>query len=64
MTEPSDLMLSPEEIYAITCYKRSKAQLAALQATGIPAYLRKVDHTVCVLRAYVTHPSSAATPVG
>lgn len=31
---------------------------------GIPAHLRKVDHTVCVLRAYVTHPSSAPTPVG
>jgi len=37
MTEPSDLVLSPEEIYAITHYKVPKKQLAALQEMGIPA---------------------------
>jgi hypothetical protein len=56
MTEPSDLVLSPDEIYAITRYKRPKEQLAALQAMGIPAHLRKIDHTACVLRAHVTNP--------
>lgn len=60
MSEPSDLVLSPEEIYAITHYKRPKEQLAALLAMGIPAHLRKVDHTVCVLRAHVTNPTLAA----
>lgn len=59
MTDPSSLVLSPDEIYAITHYKRPKEQLAALRAMGIPAHLRKVDHTVCVLRAHVTNPSSA-----
>jgi hypothetical protein len=62
MTEPSDLVLSPEEIYAITHYKLPKKQLAALQEMGIPAYLRKVDHTVCVLRAHVTNPSMPEVP--
>lgn len=60
MSEPSDLVLSPEEIYAITHYKRPKEQLAALRAMGIPAHLRKVDHTVCVLRAHVTNPGAPA----
>jgi hypothetical protein len=64
MTEPSDLVLSPEEIYAITHYKRPKEQLAALRAMGIPAHLRKVDHTVCVLRAYVTNPGAPPAPSG
>lgn len=64
MTEPSDLVLSPEEIYAITHYKVPKKQLAALQEMGIPAYLRKVDHTVCVLRAHVTNPSAPAAAPG
>jgi len=62
MSEPSDLVLSPEEIYAITHYKLPKKQLAALQEMGIPAYLRKVDHTVCVLRAHVTNPGAPAAP--
>lgn len=60
MNEPSALVLSPEEIYAITHYKVPKKQLAALQEMGIPAYLRKVDHTVCVLRAHVTNPDMPA----
>lgn len=62
MTEPSDLVLSPEEIYAITHYKVPKKQLAALQEMGIPAYLRKVDRTVCVFRAHVTSPSAPPAP--
>ena len=60
MNEPSDLVLSPDEIYAITHYKLPKKQLAALQAMGIPSHLRKIDHTVCVLRAHVTNPGGAS----
>lgn len=60
MSGQSDLVLSPEEIYAITHYKRPKEQLAALLAMGIPAHLRKVDHTVCVLRVHVTNPALTA----
>ena len=60
MTEPSDLVLSPDEIYAITHYKLPKKQMTALHAMGIPAHLRKVDHTVCVLRAHVTNPGGGA----
>ena len=62
MTEPYDLVLSPDEIYAITHYKLPKKQIAALQAMGIPAQLRKIDNTVCVLRAHVTNPSAPAAP--
>ena len=51
-----DLILSRDEIYAITHYKLPKKQLAALQALGIPAQLRKIDNTVCVLRAYLRNP--------
>lgn len=64
MSEPSDLVLSPEEIYAITHYKVPKKQLAALLEMGIPAHLRKIDHTVCVLRAHVTNPSAAPPAAG
>jgi len=54
-----ELTLSSQEIYAITHYKLPKKQLAALQALGIPAQLRKIDNTVCVLRAYVNNPGAA-----
>lgn len=64
MTEPSDLVLSPAEIYAITHHKLPKKQLAALRAMGIPAQLRKIDNTVCVLRAHVTNPSAPAASGG
>lgn len=64
MSEPSDLVLSPEEIYAITHYKLPKKQLAALAELGIPAKLRKIDNTVCVLRAHVTNPGVPAAPAG
>lgn len=57
-----DLILSSDEIYAITHYKLPKKQLAALQALGIPAQLRRIDNTVCVLRAYVKSPGGAQTP--
>ena len=56
-----ELTLSNEEIYAITHYKLPKKQLAALRSMGIPAQLRRIDNTVCVLRAYVRNPSSAPT---
>lgn len=62
MSEPSNLVLSPEEIYAITHYKLPKKQMAALQEMGIPATLRRIDNTVCVLRAHVTNPGAPATP--
>jgi hypothetical protein len=62
MAEPSALVLSPEEIYEITHYKVPKKQLEALLAMGIPAHLRKIDHSVCVLRAHVTNPSAPAAP--
>jgi hypothetical protein len=62
MNEPSDLVLSREEIYAITHYKLPRKQLAALQEMGIPATLRRIDNTVCVLRAHVTNPSAPAAP--
>lgn len=51
-----DLILTSQEIYAITHYKLPKKQIAALHALGIPAQLRKIDNTVCVLRAYVRNP--------
>jgi hypothetical protein len=54
-----ELTLSSDEIYAITHYKLPKKQLAALQALGIPAQLRKIDNTVCVLRAYLRNPGGA-----
>lgn len=62
MTEPNDLVLSPDEIYAITHYKLPKKQLAALREMGIPAQLRRIDNTVCVLRAHVTNPTAPAAP--
>ena len=62
MTELSALVLSPEEIYEITHYKVPKKQLAALQEMGIPATLRRIDNTVCVLRAHVTNPTVPAAP--
>ncbi|WP_288379793.1 DUF4224 domain-containing protein [uncultured Massilia sp.] len=62
-----ELTLSSQEIYAITHYKLPKKQLAALRDMGIPAQLRKIDNTVCVLRAHVknpavTSPSAPAAP--
>lgn len=61
-TAMEDLTLSSQEIYAITHYKLPKKQLAALRELGIPAQLRRIDNTVCVLRAHVKNPSSAPTP--
>jgi len=58
-----ELTLSKQEIYAITHYKLPKKQLAALEALGIPAQLRKIDNTVCVLRAYVNNPGGVPKPV-
>ncbi|WP_420105052.1 DUF4224 domain-containing protein [Herbaspirillum huttiense] len=64
MTESSDLVLSPSEIYAITHYKLPRKQIEALAAMGIPAQLRKIDNTVCVLRAHVTNPSGEPADMG
>jgi hypothetical protein len=49
------LTLSNEEIYQITHYKLPKKQLAALEELGIPAKLRRIDNTVCVLRAHLNN---------
>jgi hypothetical protein len=57
-----DLILSSQEIYAITHYKLPKKQLAALRDLGIPAQLRRIDNTVCVLRAHVKNPSGMPPP--
>lgn len=57
-----ELTLSSQEIYAITHYKLPKKQLAALRELGIPAQLRRIDNTVCVLRAHVKNPSGAQAP--
>lgn len=57
-----ELTLSNDEIYAITHYKLPKKQLAALVELGIPAKLRKIDNTVCVLRAHVKNPGGAQAP--
>lgn len=56
------LTLSNDEIYQITHYKLPRKQLAALKELGIPAQLRKIDNTVCVLRAYVNNPVAAPSP--
>jgi len=55
-----ELTLSSQEIYAITHYKMPRKQLAALRDLGIPAQLRKIDNTVCVLRAHVKNPSTVS----
>ena len=49
------LVLSADEIYQITHYKRTAEQLRALAQLGIPA-VRRHDNTVCVLRCNVTSP--------
>jgi hypothetical protein len=58
-----ELTLSSQEIYAITHYKLPKKQLAALREMGIPAQLRRIDNTVCVLRAHVKNPGGAPAPM-
>jgi len=55
-----ELILSSQEIFAITHYKLPKKQLEALRSLGIPAQLRKIDNTVCVLRAYVKNPAAVS----
>lgn len=57
--EQNELTLSPAEIYGITHYKLPRKQLEALAELGIPAKLRKIDNTVCVLRAHVKNPGGA-----
>lgn len=63
MTTPStDLVLSPDEIFAITHRVRQAEQLKELEAMGIPAHHRKHDNSVCVLRMYVTtRPTTASS---
>lgn len=53
--------LSPDEIYALTHYKRPAEQLRELAALGIPAR-RRHDNTICVLRAHVYNPPAKPEP--
>jgi hypothetical protein len=62
MQTQSDLVLTPDEIVAITHRVRPAEQLRDLKAMGIPATHRKHDNTVCVLRMHVTVPTAAAAP--
>ncbi|UGQ44933.1 DUF4224 domain-containing protein [Massilia endophytica] len=56
--------LSPEEIVALTHYKRPKEQLETLAALGIPAK-RLRDNTVRVMRMHLQAPAAGtAAPVG
>lgn len=48
-------ILSPDEIYDLTHYRRAAEQMRELAALGIPAR-RRHDNTVCVLRAHVHNP--------
>ncbi|MBY0241907.1 MAG: DUF4224 domain-containing protein [Burkholderiaceae bacterium] len=53
-----DLILSPEEIFMLTRYRRPHEQLRALGTLGIPAH-RMHDNTVRVLRMHLIHPTGA-----
>lgn len=62
-TPTTDLVLSTDEIFAITHRVRQAEQLKELAAMGIPAHHRKHDNSVCVLRMYVTTlPAASAAP--
>lgn len=61
MQTQSDLVLTPDEIVAITHRLRGAEQLRDLKAMGIPA-TRRADNTICVLRMHVTVPTAAAAP--
>jgi hypothetical protein len=50
-----DHVLSPQEIYDLTHYRRAAEQLRELAVLGIPAR-RRHDNTVCVLRMHVQQP--------
>jgi hypothetical protein len=51
-----DHVLSPEEIYDLTHYRRAAEQLRELAVLGIPAR-RRHDNSVCVLRMHVLQPT-------
>lgn len=57
----TDLILSDEEIYDITHYRRAHEQLRKLKEMGIPA-TRLHDNTVRVLRMHLIHPTTTAAP--
>lgn len=54
-------VLSPQEIYDLTHYKRPAEQMRELAAMGVPAR-RRHDNTVCVLRADVRNPPAKPEP--
>jgi hypothetical protein len=56
-----DLRLLPEEIYALTGYRRQTEQLRELAALGIPAR-RQRDNSICVLRAHALNPPTKLEP--
>lgn len=45
------LILTDEELFEITHYRRPSAQMRMLKAMGIPVRLRH-DNTICVLRMH------------
>lgn len=49
----STLVLSKDEIFELTHYRRPAEQMRALKVLNLPAVLRH-DNTVCVLRADLT----------
>lgn len=55
MAAEFDHVLSPQEIYDLTHYRRAAEQLRELAVLGIPAR-RRHDNTVCVLRIHVQQP--------
>lgn len=60
----TDLILSNQEIYDITHYRRPYEQLRKLKEMGIPA-TRLHDNMVRVLRMHLIHPTAiAATSPG
>ncbi len=52
-----DLILSAEELYELTGYRRASNQLRVLKEMNIPAR-RRADNTVTVMRMHCIHPSS------
>ena len=54
-----EVKLSEEEIFGITGYRVAAYQLRRLKEMGIPAYLRRCDNTVVVLRRDAIYPVSS-----
>lgn len=53
----SDLILSEDEVYELTHYRRAAEQLRQLKEMGVPA-TRLRDNTVRVLRMHLIQPAA------